>query len=350
MILTPKKVEIFCGTGGVGKTTIATGRALNLALAGKKVLLITIDPAKRLKQILNLDENAEGEIKELKSDLFEVQTEIVFHAMLMSPGSTLNRIAREKNLEVEFQTNIIKTLSRPNSGMNEIMSIIEVQYQLEKNFYDTIVLDTPPGKHFIDFLESSEKIKNFFDKSFLEIFEYLGKSVAGNSKPRGLFNKLVSSGLNKLLSYLEKVTGTEFVQEFIDSVLALYKSRDSFLKALNFQQDLKQRNFSNWFLVTSIEQQKLSEAKQLNELASKFLHDDNYLVINKCLSENINVWSPDKPELIKYKNALIERENKITTFAKANYQNILKFYEVADNRPLYHVNAIAKQFKEYSKD
>jgi len=350
MILSPKKVEIFCGTGGVGKTTIATGRALNLALSGKKVLLITIDPAKRLKQILNLDENAEGQIKELSSELFEVNTPIIFHAMLMSPGATLSRIAKEKNLEVEFQTNIIKTLSRPNSGMNEIMSIIEVQYQLEKNFYDTIVLDTPPGKHFIDFLESSEKIKNFFDKSFLEIFEYLGKSVSASAKPKGLFNKLVSTGLNKLLGYLEKVTGTEFVQEFIDSVLALYKSRDSFLKALNFQQDLKQRNFSNWFLVTSIEQQKLSEAKQLNELASKFLHDDNYLIINKCLSDNIRNWSPTRPELIQYKDALIEREDKISSFALKNYQNILKFNEIADNRPLLHVKEIALQFKEYSKE
>ena len=54
MHIPQKQVELFCGTGGVGKTTIATARALNLAKQNKKVLLITIDPAKRLKQILNL--------------------------------------------------------------------------------------------------------------------------------------------------------------------------------------------------------------------------------------------------------------------------------------------------------
>jgi anion-transporting ArsA/GET3 family ATPase len=341
-----KKVELFCGTGGVGKTTIAAARALALAMENRKVLLITIDPAKRLKQILNLPDIDDGAINKVTLDLFGLDSSKSFDAMLMSPGATLKRIAINKGLEAEFDSTIIKTLSRPYGGMNEIMSIIEVQFQLEKNIYDTIILDTPPGKHFIDFLESSEKIKNFFDHSFLEIFEYLGKNIQGKGKSRNIFTILISSGVKKLLRYLEEVTGADFVSEFIDAVLALYKSRESFLHALEFQKELKKETFSNWFLVTSVEQQKINEAQGLKDQAENFMHNDLFLVINKCLTPYLDAWNPtENTPLLHLKNKMVSREVEIAGFASKNFTNVLKFHEIINPSPLEHVKGLASQFK-----
>lgn len=347
----PKPIEIFCGTGGVGKTTLATSRGLFLASKGIKVLLITIDPAKRLKQILSLPDNDSGEISTISSKLFEQHKEkdFTFDALLMSPRSTLQRMARENNNVEDFNNPIIKILSRPNSGMNEIMAIIEVQYHLRTKNYDTIILDTPPGKHFIDFLESSYKIQKFFDKTFIEIFKFIGKKVDQKTSfiPKKILATIISSGVKKLLSYLEKVTGKDFVYTFIDAIAVLYKNKSSFLEAIKFQENLKKIEFSNWFLVTSVEQQKITEANILQSEAENFMHGDNYLAINKCLQNNLKSWETNQNiELEKLRETMLEREQNLCDYAKDNFTKVIEFPEVFSSAPENHVDVLAATWKE----
>ncbi len=342
-----KRIEIFCGTGGVGKTTLATSRALKLAQSGKKVLLITIDPAKRLKQILGLEKAEEGQVIQLSNEVFGPNSDNI-SALLMSPKATLQRMANLSGAGEGLDNPIINILTRPYGGMNEIMAIIEVQYQLSTNSFDSIVLDTPPGKHFIDFLESTQKIYQFFDKSFVDIFKYLGKKFTNeNEKVKtGLLSLLVQTGVKKLLKYLGKVTGEDFVDEFIDAISGLYRNRMAFTDALAFQEHLKKPEESNWFLVTSVDQQKVSEASGLRSGAQKFMHKDSYLVVNKSLTPYLNAWQPDgsNPSLVKLRDSMKERENAIKGMATEGYKEVLFFPEVLGTEPKSHVNELAQSW------
>jgi anion-transporting ArsA/GET3 family ATPase len=331
--LTTKSFEIFCGTGGVGKTTLATARALNLAQNGKKVLLITIDPARRLKDLLGLSEASVGEVTPVEL----LGTGL--HALLMSPEKTIGRMAKKYQTPDLANNRIVQILSKPYGGMNEILSMVEVQMQFDTGNYDVVVLDTPPGAHFLDFLESLGKIRSFFNQNFVEIFSYLGQKTAKAGKRvfGGIINRVISTGVRKLLGHLQSVTGAEFIDDFIQAVQIIYQSKDAFLKGLLLQDRLKSREECNWFLVTSVEQGKAQEAVEMRSHATHFIHQDHFLILNKCMEQELTDWKPQNNSLITIKDSLEGKERKLKAQLKEYFPNVLEFPEIISLSPMDHI-------------
>lgn len=344
MSIITKSFEIFCGTGGVGKTTLATSRALGQASTGLRVLLITIDPAKRLKDLLNLTGESVGEVTPVKVN------DISLDALLMSPEKTIQRMALKYHTPDLASNRIVKILSRPYGGMNEILSLVEVQMQFDSGKYDVIVLDTPPGAHFLDFLEGIGKIRSFFDQSFVELFTYLGTKTASAGKKifgMGIINRVISGGLRKLLGHLQKVTDAKFIEDFIQAVQIIYQSKDAFLKGLALQDRLKSKTECNWFLVTSVEQGKAQEAVEMKSHAKSFMHQDHFLVLNKCLEQEMSNWNPDDEKLQALKTSLDSREKELKKSLKQSFPVVLEFPEVMSLEPIEHVISLTNKWKTY---
>jgi anion-transporting ArsA/GET3 family ATPase len=345
-----KQFEIFSGTGGVGKTTLATSRAIHLARNGSKVLLITIDPAKRLKELLGIKDEDAGKTVTL-TDPLKTGEEFTLDAQLMSPDVTIQRIASRSDTPDIATNRIMKILSKPYGGLNEILAIVELQMNYETQKYDCIVLDTPPGAHFLDFLESVDKISAFFDQSFIDIFNYLGKKVDTGAMGTGkkLMTMMVSTGVKKLLSYLEKVTGGGFVEDFMDAVAAIYGSKDSFLGALQLQQQLKSHEKANWYLVTSVDQNKVKEALELQAHAVDLLDKDTYVILNKCLQEKLTDWSPkEEDELAKrLKASFTHKEEELKKYMQSKFNHVLEFSEILKLSPLEHVKELSTQWNRF---
>lgn len=349
MTISSKKFEIFSGTGGVGKTTLATARAIELAQAGSRVLLITIDPAKRLRELLGLSLEQSGDVVAVKDPL-GLGEDLNLHVELMNPTKTFARIAAKNNCEEILDNRILSILTKPYGGLNEILAIVELNMQFQTGKFDTIVLDTPPGSHFLDFLDSIERIKVFFDQSFIEIFQYLGKKVEISPVNFGkkIFNKFISAGVKKLLDYLKKVTGETFVEEFIDAIIAIYKTKSTFLAALNLQETLKNTSHSNWYLVTSVEQNKLREALELKGHAKGLITEKSFIVLNKCIESNLKTWEPEKEKLKLLKQSLFKRERTLKESLGTQFEKVLEFPEVFSLSPLDHIKGLTQNWSTIS--
>jgi anion-transporting ArsA/GET3 family ATPase len=162
--VTPDRVIVCCGSGGVGKTTVAAAIGLDAAHRGRRVVVVTIDPARRLADALGLDGGLSGTPQQI--DLPEADGEL--WAMMLDTPAMFERVVRanagdvgqaERIVENRFYRNIATALS----GTQEYMAS-EALYELHQDpRFDLVVVDTPPSRHALDFLEAPGVLARFLD-------------------------------------------------------------------------------------------------------------------------------------------------------------------------------------------
>jgi TRC40/GET3/ArsA family transport-energizing ATPase len=254
--LEAKRLVIVAGKGGVGKTTTSAAIALELARQGRKTLLVTVDPAKRLEDSLGVPVGAEAT---------PVQPRL--WAMMLDPSATIAAHFAERMPEAKVTDHpLFKTVTSHLPGLNELMAIGKLNDLRKANAYDVIVVDTAPTGHALSFLSAPAAIREVLaDKSL----------VSWAIKGYAVYQKLAGAArrLSGLLSRDKKEAPPDIDFE------RLFEDMDA--EAERIQTFLRDPEHSALVLVTLPEKLPVEETCDLHQAVGDLGMTVHAVVVNK---------------------------------------------------------------------
>ncbi|MFP5353028.1 MAG: ArsA family ATPase [Actinomycetota bacterium] len=288
-----KEVIVCAGAGGVGKTTTAAAIALEAAVAGKRTVVLTIDPAKRLATSLGLKElsSEPSKVNPRKFTSAGLEPKGELHAMMLDTKSTFDKVVTryaptpeqaERIIANRFYRNISGTLS----GTQEYMAM-EKLYELHaEGGYDLIVIDTPPTRNALDFLDAPKRMTDFFESRVLRWF------LLPYMKSAGGLMRVANVAANTFLRVVKRIVGAEVLQdtaEFFGNLEGMY---EGFKERAREVAALLMSDVTSFVVVTSPALDSVNEAvffaTRLNESGLPF----GALVVNRVhphFGEDIDV-------------------------------------------------------------
>jgi anion-transporting ArsA/GET3 family ATPase len=252
-----KRICICGGSGGVGKTTTAAAIAMGVAAEGKKVAVVTIDPARRLANSLGLEELG-NEPHLVDSKLFEdagLEMKGELWAMMLDPKRTFDEVIQqlapdEKTRDEVLENRIYQQLSSAVAGSQEYTAIAKL-YELDQaHDFDLLVLDTPPSRNALDFLDAPDRLTQFFEGRALQVF----------LRPTGLAARVMGRGTGMVFGVLKRVTGVDLLQDLSVFFRAIGGMIDGFKERAVQVNKLLSDPRTVFLLVTSPEREPIEEA------------------------------------------------------------------------------------------
>jgi anion-transporting ArsA/GET3 family ATPase len=281
-ILAKKEIVVCAGSGGVGKTTTSAAVGLRAAVEGKKVAVLTIDPAKRLASSLGLKElsNSPTKVPPRKFESADLKPKGELWAMMLDTKTTFDEVVMqyattqeqaERIIANRFYRNIAGTLS----GTQEYMAMEKLYELYADGDFDMIVIDTPPTRNALDFLDAPKRMTDFFDSKVLKWF-LLPYMKAGG----GIF-KVANVAATAFLRIVKRIVGSDVLEdtaEFFGNLEGMY---DGFKQRARDVAALLQSDVTSFVVVTSPAEESVTEAtffaSRLNESGLPF----GALVVNR---------------------------------------------------------------------
>ncbi len=279
-LVTERRVVICCGSGGVGKTTAAAVLALEGARRGRKACVVTIDPAKRLADTLGLEELTNNATEIARERWIDGDPDVVpggrLFALMLDTKSTFDLLVTRNAGDDEQARRILdntfyRNVSGALGGTQEYMAMEKLHELHDEGGFDLIVVDTPPTRHALDFLDAPQRLVRLLDN---RIFRLL-------MMPTRASLKVASVAVQTFLRTVSRVVGSAVIKDIVAFFRAFEGMEDGFRERAQAVDALLADPNTAFVLVTSPRRDALEEATFFaDRLASNGQHVQA-LIVNR---------------------------------------------------------------------
>ncbi|SFC16040.1 Anion-transporting ATPase, ArsA/GET3 family [Nocardioides terrae] len=251
------RIIVCCGSGGVGKTTTSASLALRAAERGRKVAVLTIDPARRLAQSMGIErlDNTPRPVAGVAGsgglDAMMLDMKRTFDEVVLSQASP------EKAKQILANPFYI-ALSSSFAGTQEYMAMEKLGQLHREGRYDLIVVDTPPSRSALDFLDAPDRLSSFLDGRFVRLMLAPARGPA----------RLMSAGFGIITGALTKILGGDFLKDLQTFVAALDTVFGGFRQRAQQTYSLLQAHGTAFLVVAAPEPDAMREAAYFVERLS----------------------------------------------------------------------------------
>ena len=249
------RIVVCCGSGGVGKTTTAAALGLRAAERGRKVVVLTIDPARRLAQSMGIDslDNTPRRVKGIDDSAGGE-----LHAMMLDMKCTFDEIV-EAHADPDRAAAILgnpfyQSLSAGFAGTQEYMAMEKLGQLRARDEWDLIVVDTPPSRSALDFLDAPKRLGSFLDGKLIRVLLAPAK-VGGRA---GM--KFLNVGMSMMTGALGKLLGGQLLKDVQTFVAAMDSMFGGFRTRADATYKLLQAPGTAFLVVAAPERDALREA------------------------------------------------------------------------------------------
>jgi anion-transporting ArsA/GET3 family ATPase len=287
------RIVVCCGAGGVGKTTTAAALGLRAAEAhGRRTVVLTIDPAKRLAQSMGLTEldNTPRLVKGIDTEAAGGE----LHAMMLDMKRTFDDVVAahttpRRAAEI-FANPFYQAMSSTFAGTQEYMAMEKLGQLRARDEWDLIVVDTPPSRSALDFLDAPARLSRFLDGRMLRML--LAPARTGG---RSMFS-LVTASFGIFSRAVQKILGAQLLTDLSGFVAALDSMFGGFRQRADETYRILQDPQTAFLLVAAPERDAVREAAYFAERLVADRMPLAGLVLNRTHHSDVTVISPEAAE------------------------------------------------------